>query len=423
MRMVYASRLMDGLLDELLAGLPAIALDGAKGVGKTATAARRADTIFSLDDKATFLSLDLDPKVVLLGRGTTLIDEWQLVPQVWNVVRRAVDAGAPPGRFLLAGSATVSPKARIHSGAGRIVRLLMRPMSLPERGVVAPTVSLAALLSGNRTEVEGETTFSSADYCREILSSGFPGIRDRPVRARTRLLASYVDQIVEHDIPEAGGQVRRPVALRGWLAAYGAATATTASYASILDAATPGEKDKPAKQTAMAYRELLQRLWVLDSLPAWLPVFTHLKRLGQASKHHLVDPALAAALVGATESSLLRGEGPARHDSTFFGSLFESLAAQTVRVLAQSSDASVSHLRTQGGEREVDLIVEGPGLRVLAIEVKASSAVRPNDVRHLNWLEQQAPDLVLDKIILNTGDRAYRRPDGVAVIPLALLGP
>jgi len=209
----------------------------------------------------------------------------------------------------------------------------------------------------------------------------------------------------------------------GWLAAYGAATGTTASYASILNAATPGEGEKPAKETAMAYRDVLQRMWILDPVPAWLPVFAHLKRLGQTPKHHLVDPALAATLVGATENSLLMGRGPLRSDTTFFGSLFESLAAQTVRVLAESLDARVSHMRIQGGDHEVDLIVETPDHRVLAIEVKASTAVRPADVAHLNWLESQVPDLILDKVLLNTGDRAYRRPDGVAVVPLALLGP
>jgi len=406
-----------------MAGLPAVALDGAKGVGKTATATRRADTVLSADLPATRLRLENDPTLATVGSGTTFIDEWQLVPDLWNVVRRAVDDGAPPGRFLLAGSATAPPTARLHSGAGRIVRLLMRPLCLPERGLATPTVSLAGLLSDVRPDIAGAADLSTLDYVREILASGFPGIRPRPQAAREHLLASYLDQIVEHDIPEFGGTVRRPVALRGWLAAYGAATGTATSYASILRAATPGEETKPARDTAMAYRDLLQRLWILDPLPAWLPGGTHLTRLMQGPKHHLVDPALAATLVGATETSLIRGDGPARRDETFLGSLFESLAVQTVRVLADRCRARTYHLRTQGGDHEVDIIVERPDRRVVAFEVKTSTAVRPHDVIHLTWLKQQAPGQVLDCVVLNMGDTAYRRKDGIAVVPLALLGP
>jgi predicted AAA+ superfamily ATPase len=171
------------------------------------------------------------------------------------------------------------------------------------------------------------------------------------------------------------------------------------------------------------YRDLLQRIWILDPVPAWSPGGSHLKRLAQSPKHHLVDPALAAHLVGATMGSLIRGEGPGGAvDGSFLGALFESLATQTVRVLADGLQAKVFHLRTQGGDHEVDLIVQRRDSSVLAIEVKASSQVRPADVAHLNWLEEQAPGLVIDKVILNSGELAYRRKDGVAVIPLALLG-
>jgi len=419
----YTTRLVDGELERMLPELPAIALEGAKGVGKTATAERRATTVFSLDRRATWLNVDQDPEIVLAGSGTVFIDEWQLSPDVWNVVRRAVDDGAGPGRFLLAGSAAPAPTARIHSGAGRIVRLLMRPLALPERGIETPTVSLAGLLGGGRPAVQGSTAVSTVDYVTEILASGFPGIRRRAETARRSLLESYIDRVVDHDIADAGGRVRRPVALRGWLAAYGAASGTTASYASILRAATPGEDDKPAKETAMVYRDLLQRLWILDPLPAWLPAFSHLARLGQAPKHHLVDPALAAVLVGANRDSLLQGSGPSRPDATFAGALFESLAVQTVRVLAQAAGARTSHLRTRGGDHEVDAIVARPDHKVVAIEAKLSPMVRPADVAHLNWLADQVPGVVVDKVILTTGDRAFRRADGVAVVPLALLGP
>ena len=414
--------MVDDILDRWLSALPAVSIEGAKGVGKTATASQRAHETFSLDRAFTQLSVAQDPEVVLSSEPTTFIDEWQLVPPVWDVVRRAVDDGALPGRFLLAGSAGLPRGVRVHSGAGRIVRLLMRPMTLPERGIEQPTVSVAELLSGDHPEVSGTTRLSTSDYVAEILRSGFPAIRQANESVRGDLLDSYIDRIVDHDVEEAHAVVRRPATLRAWLAAYGAATSTTASYSSILEAATPGEDVKPSKQTAMRYRDLLARLWVLDPLPAWVPVFAHVARLGQAPKHHLADPALAARLVGTSPASLIRGDGPTGYDGTFLGALFESLVVQTVRVLAESLGAKAYHMRLQGGDREVDVIVERSDLRVVAIEAKVSPMIRPADVAHLNWLDELLPGRLLDKVVINTGDRAYRRPDGVAVVPLALLG-
>ncbi|MDR1150870.1 MAG: DUF4143 domain-containing protein [Bifidobacteriaceae bacterium] len=422
--MDYRRRVIDQTLDSVLGLLPAIAIEGAKGVGKTATATQRAADVFTLDREAVRETIAATPELVLEGRAPTFIDEWQMVPSVWNEVRHAIDAGASPGSFLLAGSAMPRADARIHSGAGRIVRLVMRPMTLAERGIGHPTVSLAALLADDETEIAGHTEVTAMDYVREILASGFPGIRATDPAARSYMMDSYIARIVDHDIPEAGGNVRRPGSLLSWLRAYAAASATAASYASILNAATPGDEIKPARETATAYRDLLRRIWVLDPLEAWLPGSRHLKRVGQAPKHHLVDPALAAFLVGVTAESLIRGGGPARRGgSTFLGALFESLAAQSVRVAAAAARADVFHMRTQGGDHEVDFIVRRADGGVVAIEAKMSATVRPADVVHLNWLAYQDPDSVVDRVILNTDTRAYRRKDGIAVVPLALLGP
>src|SRR5690606_13921024 len=170
---------------------------------------------------------------------------------------------------------------------------------------------------------------------------GFPGIRDLPELPRQTQLDSYLARIVEHELPDAGAVVRRPAALRAWLTAYGAAAATDASYTSILDAATAGETDKPARQTVAAYREHLVRLFVLDPVEAWLPAFAPLKRLTRSPKHHLVDPALAARLVGVEADGLLRGEGPSvalrPGTASWLGALFESLVTQSVRVYAQAA--------------------------------------------------------------------------------------
>ncbi|WP_029108386.1 DUF4143 domain-containing protein [Mycobacterium sp. URHD0025] len=421
--MGYRPRVVDQVLDDLFPHAGAIALEGAKGVGKTATAAQRAKSTLNLDDDSQRSVLAADLGLIDRLDPPVLIDEWQLLPSVWDRVRRGVDQSSEGGKFLLTGSAQASASARIHSGAGRILSLVMRPMSLSERGLTSPAVSLRALLTGSQTPVEGQTDVALPDYAEEVVRSGFPGIRDLPPRVRRAQLNGYLSRIVERELPDNGMAVRQPAALRAWLAAYGAATSTDAAYSVILDSATPGESDKPARQTVAQYREHLQRLFILDPVSPWMPSFTPLKRLTKTPKHHLVDPALAAAMAGVDVDALLGGATAPGPAGTWLGSLFESLVAQSIRVYAEAAEATVGHLRTQNGDHEIDLIVEGPGMRVIAIEVKLAATVDDKDVRHLNWLKSQIGDRLVDRIVVNTGQFAYRRPDGVAVIPLALVGP
>lgn len=394
-------------------------------MGKTATARQHSRAEIQLDDPVRRQALEDHPEMILDSQSPLLIDEWQLVPHIWDHVRRAVDADPSGGRFLLTGSATPAPGSRMHSGAGRITSVLMRPMSLAERGVSEPTVSLADLLRGTETKITGQCQLGVPDYVAEILRSGFPGIRDLPEAARWLQLDSYLARIVDRDLPENGVKVRRQQSLLAWLRACAAATSTDASHAAILDAATPGEPDKPARQTVAIYREYLERIFVLEPLPAWIPSFSPLKRLTHRPKHHLVDPALAARLVGVAATGLLQGKGPevSPRTGTWLGALFESLVTQSVRVHAQPLRATVSHARTKNMEHEIDLIVESDDLRVLAIEVKLAGRVVDADVKHLNWLQDKLGDRVIDRLVINTGPYAYRRPDGVAVVPLGLLGP
>lgn len=422
----YRTRIVDRELDELMTGLPAIALDGAKGVGKTATATRRAKTIWALDNDDQRELAAADPGAALLGRGPVLIDEWQRVPEVWDRVRRVVDDGVPPGRFLLTGSA--SPvHSGTHSGAGRIVRIRMRPLSLAEReDMGVHTVSLQALLTGRRPEVGGETSIDLSRYAHEIVRSGFPGIRTYDGRFLRLQLDGYLANIVDRDFPELGHELRNPAALKRWMTAYAAASSTSTSFERIRDAATGGHGDKPARTTVQPYRDILERLWILDPVPAWMPTRNRIARLSAPPSHQLADPALAAHLLGVDAGALLTGKTPETvipRDRALLGSLFESLVAQSVRVYAQYAEARVGHLRTKSGAREIGLIVERADGCIVAIEVKLSPVPTDHDVRHLHWLAGQLGDNLLDKVIVTTGKYAYRRPDGVAVVPAALLGP
>ncbi len=421
--MDYTRRIIDDELDELFVDLAAVSLDGAKGVGKTETAMQRSAGVVRLDAVATQQTVDADPESILRRPRPLLIDEWQRVPAVWDVIRRAVDRDATGGQFLLTGSASPSAAASMHSGAGRIARMRMRPMTLSERGVHSPGVSLRDLLDGGRPALQGSTDLRLSDYVREICASGFPGIRLLRPRARDFQLDSYLRNVVDRDVPEQGLAVRKPEAMLDWLRAYAAASSTTASYSLILDAATPGIADKPARSTSVAYRDILSQLWLLDSVPAWGPLGNAFARLQQAPKHQLADPALAVRLLGLSIDALLDGEGRplGPQQGTMLGHLFESLVTLCVRVAAQAHDASVGHMRTRNGDHEVDLVVVRRDGRILAIEVKLSGVVEDRDVRHLHWVRDRLGPQVLDAIVISTGQDAYRRRDGIGVVPLALL--
>lgn len=427
--MDYLPRIVDAQLEEYLQGTRAVSIEGPRAVGKTATASRRARTVIRLDDPATREIMTADRAGYLRSLApTVLVDEWQLDPPTWDVVRRLVDDDPVPGRFVLTGSANPGD-ARLHPGAARFLRLRMRPLSFAERALHPTTVSLAALWGGNH-EVGGSSDIALRRYAEEVVDSGFPAVRPEPASVRLEVIADYLERVIEHDVPELGGTHRRPEALRAWLRPYAAATSSTASLNSIAAAVSPDEA--PSKATIAAYRDVLERLWILDDLPAWQPSGTRLGQIAQAPKHHLADPALAASLLGTDADGLVFASSSgdteprlrALRDGPLFGALFESLVTLSLRVYAAPLRLEVSHMRTHRGEHEVDLVLQGRDGRIMAIEVKLSASVDDRDVRHLNWLHDRVgDDRLIDRLVITTGATAYRRADGIAVVPLALLGP
>lgn len=416
----YLWRYIDDEL-EALDGLTAIAIDGAKGVGKSETSIRRADETWHLDrdNERELLYAQMDK--ILQGPGTICLDEWQHLPQVWDAVRRNVDKHVAT-RYLLTGSATPTSGVDTHSGAGRILSLRMRPLSVAERDNTHLSVRIAELFeqkNDSRVEISGATDWQLADYAEAICSTGLPGIRTLPPRARRQHVASYIHRVIDRDIPEQGLLVRKPESLRAWWRAYAAASSTPTAYSKILDAATAGDSNKTAKETAQGYRDMLQKLWLLDPVPAWHPNRTPLKRLTTGPKHQIFDPGIAAALLGVTVEMLVSRD-PGSWE--LFGQLFESLTTLTVRAAGQAAEAETAHLRLQGGSREVDLILERYDGKVIAFESKLNPVPTDRDVRHLNWLGEQLGSRLVDKIVVTTGSHAYRRADGCAVVPLALLG-
>lgn len=430
----YTPRLMDGELDLLLQGVGAVAIDGAKAVGKTATAMRRAARTVRLDREQEATVVRADPDAAIREPFPVFFDEWQHVPSLWDAVRHRIDDDPSAGLVLLAGSAAPAARTRpTHTGAGRIVTRRMRPLAISERlhGVPRDTVSIGGLLTvGERPRLVGKSPWTLVDYAREIVATGFPAIRTLPPALRQAQLAGYVEHLSTRDVQEAGGHAANPAAIRRWLQAYAAATSTTTSVETLRDIATAGDGNPPARTTVNRYRDALERTYIYDPVPAWKPGGTAMSRLGDAPKIHLVDPGLSAHLLGIDEDALMVGAStplveaiPAVRDGGLFGALFESLVAQSMRTYAQVVRAEHAHMRTRGGTHEIDGLWIRGDQRCVAYEVKLNGSVDNDDVKHLHWLKAKLGDQLLDAIVINTGPSAYRRPDGIGVVPAAMLVP
>ncbi len=433
---VYAPRIIEAELKNLLEGHPAINIQGARGIGKTTTAAQMAGTIFDLEDPATIESVKTNPYQMVNASEPILIDEWQVYPQSWTMVRRAVDADSRPGRFILTGS--VGPKTPpTHSGAGRITTIRMRPMSLAERwgNDLPPTVSLKSLLDGDDSPFTADTEVSVDDYLKEIVVGGLPGVRGqsspstltaKKVEIAQRRMESYCQQVVDIEFSQAGHTLRNPAGLYRWLCAYAAATASATSFEKIRRAAVSDEGQMVAQTTTFPYRDTLAKMWATDPVGAWWHTSNALSRLTLRPKHHLADPAMAACLLRADVESLHAGklpDAPVHVDVGMPGRLFESLMALNLRVYAQAADAEVFHFRSHRGEREIDFMIKKRHGGVLAVEVKFTNVPQEKDFRHLQWIKEQLGDQMVGAVLITAGRYAGRREDGIAVIPAALLGP
>jgi len=313
----------------------------------------------------------------------------------------------------------------------------MRPLAISERlteATLSPTardtVSIRALLTSKPSALRGASPWTLSDYAREIIRSGFPGIRQLDPVLRRAQLDGYVHHLTTRDVQEANGAAANPAAVQRWLLAFAAATATTTSLEKLRDIATARDGGLSAKTTALRYRDALERLFIYDPLPAWQPGGTALSRLGGAPKIHLVDPALSAHLLGIDEEALMDGVTtplvdaiPSVRDGGLFGALFESLVTLSMRTYAQAADVQFRYLRTHGGGHEVDGILVRRDQKCVAFEVKLAGTIDDRDVRHLHWLKDQLGDQLLDAIVISTGPAAYRRGDGIGVVPAALLVP
>ena len=414
----YRNRVVDGELRRRLDVAGAVLVDGPKAVGKTWTASQLAATTFRMDvDRAARTALEVHPEQLFENPTPILFDEWQETPDLWNLVRRAVDDHEARGLYLLTGSAIPRDDARMHSGAGRIARLRMRPMSLFETGHSSGVVSLRSLLNGSEP-TGAPQTLTVPELIERVVIGGWPSLLDADEPFARDWLADYVRTLAEVDVPDLGPR-RNPGNILRLLAGLGRAVGTPVNRAA-LEVEVGGTARPIASETLANYLEALDRLMLIEPIPAWRPHMRSRARLRASPIHHFVDPSIGVAALGVGVNELLA-------DLNAAGYHFESMVIRDLRVYAQSLGASFSSWRDTRSGAEVDVVLERPDGRWAAFEIKLGEAAvdagAQSILRFAELIDTERHGEPLALAVITGGRYTYRRRDGVDVIPITALGP
>ncbi|WP_110588018.1 ATP-binding protein [Microbacterium suaedae] len=413
----YRPRVLDSELAEMLRYPGAVLLEGPRACGKSATGRHHSRSVVQLDVEPSAQQLaELDPDRLLRGEKPRFIDEWQLAPKLWNHVRASVDQERD-ATYILAGSAVPADDETRHSGAGRIVRYRMRPMSLSETGASSGSVRLNDFFR-DLAHVDGESTLTVPDLAEAAARGGWPGLQELPLHLALGRIRSYLDDTARIDIRRLEDEPRRnPDGILRVLRALGRGTATEIAVSALArDASTGAERMTDA--SVQTYLSALTRVFVVEDQPSWGPHLRSRDRVRMAPRRHFVDPSLAIAAVGADADRLLT-------DLAYFGQVFESMVVRDLRVYSAPLGATVRHYRDSAG-RELDAVVERPDGSWLAVEVTLAAAREDDAAATLNRVVDNldpthtAPPAA--KILITGGRYAYTRTDGIHVVPLACLG-
>ena len=415
----YRERVVDGELAERLSAIGAVLIEGPKACGKTESASQKATTTYRFDvDTAARNAANIAPDLLLDRPSPVLLDEWQVVPSLWDQVRRAVDDRAPTkGLYILTGSATPSEDVNRHSGAGRIATIYMRPMSLVESGHSTGQASLEAVLAGDKV-IAQDPGLTVHDLIDRICIGGWPALLDANSQDAGRWLRDYLNQIVLVDIQELGIRRRDPENIRRLLNSL-ARNVGTAARVTGLAKDVGGAEGPVARATVDGYLDSLHRLRLTENSPAWAPHMRSATPLQSSPTRYFVDPSLAVAALGQGPAQLLG-------DLNATGFFFENLAVRDIRIYAQRQGGQIHHWRDQN-QNEVDVVITLPDGRWAAFEVKMNPSDTDKAAAFLLAFAEKVdqgkagPPVALG-VITSTGF-AYRRPDGVNVLPIGTLGP
>ena len=400
-------------------------IQGAKWCGKTTTALQQARSVIYMNDpmkSANYKHL-AETNISLLLEGDTplLIDEWQLAPQLWDAARYTIDQRGATGQFILTGSAVPADRSKItHTGTGRFAWLTMRPMSLWESSESNGGISLTSLFDG---EMQGcrAPGYDLRHIALLTCRGGWPAALDLSEKASLRQAYNYIDAVSEQEISDVDGTRRDAALTKRLLRSYARHQGTQASVASILNDILTNEKGNTTETTITSYLKALEKIFVIENMPAWNPNLRSKAAIRTSDTRYFVDPSVAAAALRLGPSDLIA-------DMNTFGLLFETLAARDLRVYADALDGDVFHYRDKNG-LECDAVLHLRNGHYGLIEVKIGGE---------KWIEQGAENLISLSKIINTekmyepsfmmvltavGDFAYRRKDGIYVVPITCLRP
>ena len=420
----YRKRVADSILLRKLEGKGAVLIEGAKWCGKTTTAEQVASSILYMDDpekKEQYLRLsELNPKLLLTGSSPRLIDEWQIAPKLWDAVRFEVDHRGELGQFILTGSAVPADTSEItHSGTGRFTWLMMRPMSLYESGDSSGDVSLKDMFESRSYIPDG---CSATDFERMaflICRGGWPqavGMRDEIALDQAY---DYCEAVVHNDINRVDRTNRNPERVKRLMRSYARHQGTQAANTVIAKDIAANDKNSMNVETVASYTAALRKIFVIEDMPAWNPNLRSKTAVRSSDTRYFSDPSIAAAALGI-------GPGDLIDDLKSFGLLFESLCVRDLRVYSEALQGSVYHYRDRNG-LECDAVVHIRNGSYGLIEIKlGGERLIEEGAANLKKLSSKidtermkSPSFLM--VMTGTGDYAYRRADGVYVVPAGCL--
>lgn len=418
----YRPRIIDKQVDEYLSAFGAVCIEGPKWCGKTWTSAFHCKSEIYIGDPANNFQnrklAELSPDLVLEGDSPRLIDEWQEVPPLWDAVRYKVDQTHQKGQFVLTGSATPNHKGILHSGAGRIARLRMRPMSLYESGDSSGKVSLDALCHGKLIpEMTGEVGLKK--LIELIIRGGWPGSLDLPLQQASLLPIEYLNAVIDDDVYRIDGIKRDTTKMRLLLRSLARNESTTATNKTLIRDIKAIDDEDIDGNTVSSYLDIFKRLFLTDNQPPFSAGIRSAVRIKQAEKRHFSDPSLACALLRVTPDSLL-------NDLETLGFMFEALCERDLKIYAESFGANLYHYQDYKNQ-EIDAVIELSDGTWSAFEIKLGANQIDAAAANLLEIKKQIEEDPKGKppaalcVICGMSNAAYRRPDGVFVVPITAL--
>jgi len=419
----YKKRIADKLLIEKLEEKGAILIEGPKWCGKTTTASQIAKSVIRMDEPKkrdeNIQMSEIDPRILLKGDTPRLIDEWQIAPKIWDAVRYEVDDRDEEGQFILTGSAVPIDSEEIkHSGTGRFTWLMMRPMSLFESNESSGEVSLEELFSSPES-ISGRSDMDINRLAFLVCRGGWPRSIDMKERPALAQAVDYYDAVVKSNINRADGVSKNPERVKRLMKAYARNQGMQVSNTLLRDDIVSNNTESLNEDTIASYINALKKIFVVEDMSAWNPNLRSRTAIRTSDTRYYVDPSIAAAALGISPKDLV-------NDLNMFGLLFETMCVRDLRVYSEAIGGEVFHYRDKTG-LECDTVVHLRKGKYGLVEIKlGGSKLIEEGVKNLKSLHDKIDstrmnDPAFMAIIVGIGEYAYRRDDGIYIIPISCL--